>query len=84
MSMESFSVFRELAFSKHILLNRYKMMMMLMSISIAHGFIDLNAQCVEGNFIKEKLNGKSWQDTEKFWCTVSTIVTEKKSQSKIK
>ena len=54
MSMESFFVFRELAFSKHILFNRYKMMMILMSISIAHGFIDLNAQCVEGNFYQRK------------------------------
>ena len=32
------------------------MMMTMMSISTAHGYIDLNAQCAEGDFFFQKKN----------------------------
>ena len=49
-----------------------------MAIFIVHGSIDLNAQCTEGNY-RQKMDRKleSWEDTEKFWCTVSPEDTEK-------
>ena len=54
-------------------------MVMMMAISIAHGSTDLNAQCTEGDYRQKKWTEKkkSWEDIEKFRCTVSPADTEK-------
>ena len=52
-------------------------MMMMMAIFIAHGSIDLNAQCAEGDYRQKIDRKKSWEDIQKFRCTVSPADTEK-------
>ena len=55
--------------------------MMMMAIFIAHGSIDLNAQCAEGEEMDTK---KSWEDIEKFRCTGSPAGTEYEKSIRIK
>ena len=51
-------------------------MMRMMSFSTVHGFIDLNAKCLEGDFFFSQKE-KSWEDIEKLLCTVSLADNEK-------
>ena len=54
------------------------MMMMMIATSIAHGSIDLNVQCAEGDY-REKMDRKSLWKAEKFRCRVSPAETEKET-----
>ena len=47
-----------------------------MAIFIVHGSIGLNSQCTEGDYRQKMDREKSWEDAEKFRCTVSLADTE--------
>ena len=57
--------------------------LMMMAIFIAHGSIDLNAQCAEEDyrFFFKNDRKKSWEDMEKFRCSVSPEDMKKTNQS---
>ena len=50
-----------------------------MAIFIVHGSIGLNSQCTEGDYRQKMDREKSWEDAEKFRCTVSPVDTEKEN-----
>ena len=47
------------------------LLLLMIAIFVVHGSIDVNAQCAEGDYRQKMDRKNSWEDTEKFWCTVS-------------